>query len=91
MSRWFNLRKVFSLAGVANAASLRLDGDPTLPLVDTDWPETVVPQDLVAPPLETVAGFFSPSSWWLPPVTISSITPKLNPKQDMYEEKTQQK
>lgn len=41
MSRLFNLRKVLSLAGVAIVCSLRLDGDPTLLLVDIDWPEIV--------------------------------------------------
>lgn len=44
MSRLFNLRKVLSLAGVAIVCSLRLDGDPTLLLVDIDWPERVVPR-----------------------------------------------
>lgn len=44
MSRLFNLRKVLSLAGVAIVCSLRLDGDPTLLLVDIDWPEIVVPR-----------------------------------------------
>ena len=42
MSRLFNRRKVLSLAGVAMVCSLRLEGEPTLPLIETDWPETVV-------------------------------------------------
>lgn len=90
ISRWFNLKNVFSLAGVtAMVASLRVEGDPTLPLVETDWPEAVVPQDRVAPPppLETADdGCLSPitSSWLFEPaVTInthqnSSTTCKLD-------------
>lgn len=42
MSRLFNRRKVLSLAGVAMVCSLRLEGEPTLPLIETDWPEMVV-------------------------------------------------
>lgn len=71
ISRLFIRIIALSLTVVAMAASLRLDGDPTLPLVDMDWPpETVVPHDLVAPPkpplpLETVDEFLFPSSWLL--------------------------
>lgn len=88
MSRWFNLKAVFSLSGVAAAAAAiataaspdgvaiaaLLDGDPTLPLVDTDWPETVVPHDLVvvmAPPPPPPPPLETPSCWGLlPPLTI---------------------
>lgn len=38
ISRWFSLTRVFSLAGVLAAGSLRLDGDPALPLVEAEWP-----------------------------------------------------
>lgn len=38
MSRWFRLTKVFSLAGVIANISLRLEGEPALPLVEAEWP-----------------------------------------------------
>lgn len=38
MSRWFRLTKVFSLAGVIAIISLRLEGEPELPLVEAEWP-----------------------------------------------------
>lgn len=82
-----------SLTVVAIAASLRLEGDPTLPLVDMDWPpETVVPHDLVPPPkpplpLETVDEFLFPSSWlllllllWFPISHRKSHETQLRPK-----------
>lgn len=37
ISRWFSLTKVFSLAGVVATGSIRLEGEPTLLLVEADW------------------------------------------------------
>lgn len=66
-------RKVLPLAGVAAiAGSLLPEGEPPLPLVDTDCPDTVVAQDLVTPLLDAAAaataaaaGALSPFSCWL--------------------------
>lgn len=75
MSRLFSLTKVLSLTGVAAANSLRLDGDPTLPLVDADCPpeNAGVAHDERPPPpagLGRVAVDLFPSSFWRLPATI---------------------
>lgn len=38
ISRWFSLTKALSLAGFVSVGSLRLEGEPALPLVEAEWP-----------------------------------------------------
>jgi len=79
MSKLFRRWKVVSLVDVTTVmvCSLRLDGEPILPLVDTDWPETAVPQDLVLGLLLLLL-----LSWWLwlelDPVVVILLPPKTN-------------